>query len=184
MKRMSQLLRQMLVTLALALSIMLTFSQPSYAQSQDFFCGTYQGEPTTFVRSLWGHTPLISWIDNSFPSPWNPSTRCQLVSAKLEKFYKNGTLKYLKAGKLRGQPVLCVAGYKGGACLPNGVLVTLKPGTNPQRTLELLLNKNHLIAGQPIAMGETENNPKFTTETDEATYFDMQDFLSKNNTEL
>ncbi|MGB7444949.1 MAG: COP23 domain-containing protein [Coleofasciculaceae cyanobacterium] len=181
MKRKYQLLRQRLVTLVMALSIMLTFSQPSYAQSSEFFCGINKGEPTTFVRTLWGNIPIIRWVDDSFPSPWSPSKRCKLVSARFEKFYQNGTLKYLKAGQLRGQPVLCVAGYKGGNCLPNGVLVTLKPGVNPQRTLEQLLNKDTRTKGQPMAMGELQTGNNFITEVNNATYFDIERFLNENN---
>ncbi len=161
---------------SLALSAIASFAQPSIAQNRNqYFCGTSNGQPTTFVRTARGIIPLIRWTNKSFRDPWTPVRRCEEVSNRFQRFYNNGTLKYIRAGKLNRQPVLCVAGYKGGACLPNGLLVTLKPGTNPHNTLKSMLDLRALAAGQAIELrGSDGTAVDLFEEVNGATYFNLE----------
>jgi hypothetical protein len=167
----------------LATAMTAAFPQPSIAQSSrqsQFFCGMSNGKPATFVRNNRKRTTevIISWVDNSFPPPYDAQTRCEKVSARFQQFYDNGTLEYLKAGKVNGQNVLCIAATLGGPCLPNGVLVTLKPGTDPQRTMQRLRNSQSRADGRPVEL--SGGNDGIVYKDGEA-YLDMRQFLPDEN---
>jgi|GEM_PF-774219 len=136
---------------ALAMTSLPGLAQTSAATTSRFFCGLYRGHPATVVRTVSrGNIPLILWVDDAFPEPWNPQSRCEEISARFQRFYENGTLNYLRGSVMNGQPALCVASYQGGDCLPNGLLLTLKPYTDPHAVLERLLTKRVMVDGQPI----------------------------------
>jgi hypothetical protein len=173
MTRKPQLLTQALVGFAFAIGATVTFSQPSHARDT-FFCGMSNGQPATIVRnSKWENIPMIRWVDDSFPPPWKPTRRCEEISARFQRFLDNGLLRYLKGGWLNGQPVLCVAAYKGGPCLPNGLIVTLKPDSNPERILNALLDyRNH-------AGGFIDLRSGLLSTVDGELYFNIGDFLTE-----
>ncbi|MFN6559075.1 MAG: COP23 domain-containing protein [Nostoc sp. ChiSLP01] len=123
---------------AIALGSTATLVQPGYTQSNKFFCGISMGVPATILRTSTGPIPVIRWVDDSFRPPWTPEQRCEEISARFERFYNDKKLNFIRTGKISNQPVLCVASYKGGPCLPNGVLVTLKVGTDAPLTLKRL----------------------------------------------
>jgi hypothetical protein len=167
MTRQPQLLTQALVGFAFAIGATVTFSQPSHTQERDrFFCRISNGQPTTMIRNTWGPTPMIHWV-NSFPN-WTPARRCEDVSTRFQRFYRNGTLKYLKGGWYNNQPVLCVAAYKGGDCFD--VLVTLKPGSDPEETLRLLINYKDL----PLSLSSG-----FISTVDGQLYFNIDFFITE-----
>lgn len=113
--------------------------------------------PRPFFETERGSMPLIRWSDRSFPPPFTPSQRCQIVSERFQKFDDNGTLKYIKTGRINNLPVLCVAAYKGGGCLPDGLLVTFKPGTDPNKTLVKLLDQRVWAASETISLSSGDN---------------------------
>ena len=167
---------QILIRFAIILGAITTLSQPSYAQ-QRFFCDEEQ--LVTNVRTERGKVPLIHWLDRSFSPPWTPLERCKQVSARFEQFSNNGTLKYIKAARMNNQPVLCVAAYKGGACLPNGLLVTFKPGTDPNLTLTRLLDRRARPTGQPINLSGGKSDRELIFEVNGEKYFDMESWLAQ-----
>lgn len=177
------LLTQILSLIALTLSYGATFTQPSYAQSKKFECGMSRGVPATLVRTTRGTTvPLIRWVDTAFAPPWTPERRCEEISARFQRFYDNGTLNFLRAGSLQGQPVLCVAGEKGGPCLPNGVLVTFKHDRNPQETLQLLLDYRGGSGARPIELSGPSKNAAISSVND-AAYLDVKKFIDQAEAE-
>ncbi|AFY35510.1 COP23 domain-containing protein [Calothrix sp. PCC 7507] len=169
---------QMLGAITLALSSIATLIQPGYTQSNKFYCGMSGGVPATLVRTSRGNIPVIRWVDNTFPAPWTPQLRCEEISARFQNFYNNGTLNFLRAGKFGQQPVLCVASYKGGSCLPNGVLVTLKGDTDAPRTLQRLLDRQGLGGGRPIDLSGGDGKQLLSYDKDVA-YLDVAKFLSQ-----
>lgn len=153
-------------------------TQPSHAQSQKFFCGMSDGIPATMVRTSRGNIPMIRWVDTFFSPPWTPQQRCREISNRFQHFYNNGTLNFLRSGKLRGQPVLCVASENGGPCLRNGVLVTLKPNSNPQDTLQLLLDYRGGSSGGFIELNGGGNRNNRVISSNNAAYFNVKRFLA------
>ncbi|MFN6471544.1 MAG: COP23 domain-containing protein [Nostoc sp. SerVER01] len=167
-----------LSTIAIALGSTTTLIQPGYTQSSKFYCGMSGGVPATIVRTSRGNIPVIRWVDDSFPPPWTAEQRCEEISARFQRFYENGTLNFIRAGKISKQPVLCVASYKGGSCLPNGVLVTLKAGTNAPLTLQRLLDRQGSGGGRAIDLSGGDSKEMFSYYKD-AAYLDVAKFISQ-----
>lgn len=164
-----------LVTGAIALSV-----EPATAQDR-FACDANQ--MSTTVQTERGSIPLIRWVDRSFPPPFTPEQRCQIVSDRFKKFDNNGTLKYIKADTINNLPALCVAAYKGGSCLPDGLLVTFKPGTDANQTLLKILDRRVWAASGPLKLSgggqPKENEPEpLISEVDGETYVNMEMFLN------
>jgi hypothetical protein len=171
----NQVLFKAILVMPVVAACVPAYAEPS-SQNTQFYCSLRGNNPTTLIRTSRGDIPLISWIDNTFPPPWNPKRRCEEISRKMQQFQDNGTLSFLKGSMLNGQPVLCVAGFRGGPCLANGVLVTLSPTANPQRTLERLLNRRQLAAGNPIGL---QGFGKFIFREENETFFSLKGFLDE-----
>ncbi|PMB00582.1 hypothetical protein CEN50_02630 [Fischerella thermalis CCMEE 5268] len=174
---------QILSIAALTLSSTASITQPSHAQTSKFFCGMSRGVPATLVRTSRGNIPIIRWVDEAFPPPWTPEKRCEEISSRFQRFYDNGTLNFLRAGKLRSQPVLCVASEKNGPCLANGVLVTLKPDRNPRETLQRLLDYRGGSGGVSIDLSgfgtNNNNNSAVVTGGDDTAYVDVKKWINE-----
>ena len=148
-------------------------------RAQDrFACDTNQ--MLTTVETERGSVPLIQWTDRSFPPPFTPKQRCQIVSDRFKTFHDNGTLKYIKADKINNLPALCVAAYKGGSCLPNGLLVTFKPGTDANQALLKILDRRVWAANGPIRLSSKDKPEALVSQIDGETYFNMEGFLNWN----
>ncbi|NEP45396.1 MAG: hypothetical protein F6K35_41725 [Okeania sp. SIO2H7] len=148
--------------------------------SSKFYCGDLNGTPATYVRARRGSVPIIVWVDDSFPAPWDPLTRCRDISARFQRFYDNGQLNYIKAGRLNRQSVLCITRTQPGECLSGGLLITLKPETNPQLTLQRLRDIQISGSGVPIELSASQQIFYINGEA----YLNMRAFLEdapKNN---
>ena len=146
------------------------------AMAQDrFACDTNQ--MSTTVQTERGSIPLIRWVDRSFPPPFTPEQRCQIVSNRFKTFHNNGTLKYIKAETINNQPALCVAAYKGGSCLPNGLLVTFKPGTDANQALLKILDRRVWASSGPIRLSSKDQPESIISQVNGETYVNMERFL-------
>ena len=169
---------RILSVIALAVASNATFTQLSNAQSNQnskFVCGMSRGVPATLVRTSRGNIPIIRWVDTAFPQPWTPERRCEEISSRFQRFYDNGTLDYLRAGKVSNQSVLCVAGERGGSCLPGGILVTLKPGTSPQETLDRIMDYRGRSSGGIIEL----SGAGLVSLKNDAAYLDMKKMIAQ-----
>lgn len=149
-----------------SLTIATTFigSHPASAGSTTFVCGTSQGVPATMARTPRGDVPVIRWVSSYFSgSGWTPERRCQEVSQRFESYNQTGALNYLTTGEENNLPVICVTDRKGGSC--HGTLFTLKNGSNPDATLQNLLNVRIRASG-PLRESKQSR-----------AYIDMNDFL-------
>lgn len=149
------LLAQILAALGITLGAISISAESSIAQDR-FSCDPNQ--VSTMVSTERGSIPLIRWTDRSFPPPFSPAQRCEIVSQRFRKFDSNGTLKYIKADKINNLPVLCIAAYKGGSCLPDGLLVTFKPGTDANNVLVKILDRRVWAAGDPLKFNSSGGN--------------------------
>lgn len=158
------------ITSLLALSVVagatvLMGNQPAQAGEQRFSCAQSGGAPATMAKTKRGYIPVIKWTSEYFGSSgWSPQARCQEVSDRFETYYQEGTLNFLTTGRKNRQSVVCVAEYKGGPC--SGLLFTLKPGSNPGRTLQQLLSVRVGASG-PL------------NESTARVYIEMEEFLNK-----
>ncbi len=117
------------------------------ASTTNFICGTWQGVPATLAMTPKQETiPVIRWDSRHFSNAgYNPRTRCQLVSNRFQYFYESGQLNYITTGLINRMPVVCVTDAYGGGC--NGLLFTLKPGSNPSQTLQELMAVRFRVKG-------------------------------------
>ncbi|WP_299414784.1 COP23 domain-containing protein [Acaryochloris sp. IP29b_bin.148] len=155
-----------LIALSVAAGAILAVgSQPAQASEQRFSCGQSGGTPATMAKTKRGYVPVIRWTSDYFGSSgWSPQARCTEVSNRFEAYHRNGTLKFLTTGRMNRQSVVCVASQDGGPC--SGLLFTLKPGSNPGRTLQRLLDVRYRATG-PL------------NESAARVYINMEDFLDK-----
>ena len=173
----TNLLTKAAITIGLALSAIAVSSESSQAQSR-FTCDT--DRMSTTVHTERGAIPLIRWTDGSFPPPYTPQQRCEIVSDRFQKFNEQGTLKYIKADTINNQPALCVAAYKGGSCLPDGLLITFKPGTDANQTLLKILDRRVWAASGPIQLS-SNSTESLVSKVDGTTYVNMEAFLNSTN---
>jgi hypothetical protein len=141
-----------------------TISQPSYAESATFYCGQNQdGVPVTFARTQDGkNVPMIRWLSNNyFSQKLTPQRRCQEVSQRFQRYLDNGTLRFIKAGVLSGQPVICAAAQKNAPCTDSTLLFTLKRGSNPNAIARRLFFNIDSANGNGIdeVGGDRSNDP-------------------------
>ncbi len=193
------LLTKSIVGLSIVTSAIATMAKFSYAQQLDSTSSIKDSSATeaivsqaqdrfscdstmvsTIVQTERGTVPLIRWVDRSFPPPYTPEQRCQIVSERFQKFDNNGTLKYIKADEMNSQPVLCVAAYKGGSCLPDGLLVTFIPGTDANNTLLQILDRRVWAAEDEIYLDSSSDN-KVISQENGKTYVDIETFLDRFN---
>ncbi len=128
---------------AVAVGMTATFSQPGQTQSapgqKGFYCDMSTGVPVTMYQNSQGmREPWIKWVSDAFSgSGYDPTTRCQQVSGRLETYRRNKQLKYITVGRMNGENVVCTASMVNGRC--EGLIFTLKPGQDAVRTLTNLL---------------------------------------------
>lgn len=135
------------------------------AAEQRFACGQSGGIPATMAKTSRGPVPVIKWTSGYFSnSGYSPLRRCQIVSDKFQQYFETGELNYLTTGRVNRQNVVCVAKAEKANC--SGVLFTLKPGSNPGRTLQRLMDVR-LRASGPL------------NETYGRVYINMEQFLSE-----
>jgi hypothetical protein len=125
-------------------------------QSVTFICGmSRDGVPTTFARELTnGGIPknksIIRWVsDFGTEKGYDQQKRCEEVSNRFQDYSNQRLLNYITTGKEKGLDTICVAKDKerGGPCL---ILLTLKPGTNPNQVLHQLLSEHLESDGIPL----------------------------------
>ncbi|WP_373537944.1 COP23 domain-containing protein [Microcoleus sp.] len=157
-----QLLTKVLATSAIALSSLTVPFEPSYGWSspteKGFSCSTVRGAPVTVYQNSQGAVePWIEWNSDYFSgSGYNPQTRCQLVSQRLEIYRRNRVLKYITAGRMNGQNVICTANQVNGLC--QNLIYTLRPGQDPIGSLYNLLAWRQGYVGMP-SFDESRNIP-------------------------
>jgi hypothetical protein len=159
-----RLFASVLTGFAIAIGTTITLNQPSNAVSATFYCGKTNGVPTTFVRTQDGkNLPMIRWVSDIFRgTKLTPQHRCQEVSRRFQSNYDNGTLRYIKAGMLNGQAVVCATTQKDAACSDKNLLFTLQRGSDPDATVRKLFDRRALAAGKAVNQvggGDNSNEP-------------------------
>jgi len=171
----SHLLLQVLAGCGLSATIFANYNSPAYAQER-FFCDEQYLSTTVYTER--GAIPLIRWTNATFPPPYTPNERCKIVSHRFETFEQNGTLKYIKPDRINNLPVLCVAAYRGGSCLPNGLLVTFPPGTDANQAMLRLLDRRVWAAEGTVDFCHGCSDERIISEVDGETYLNMEGLIN------
>ena len=147
-------------------------SQAEIKTNNTYYCAQLNGDWNTFVNTPRGRVTLINW-QNQFSEKWTPKNRCSAVSGRFQKFLDNGNLRYIRTGEVNNLPVICVADNRGGNCPDRNVLITLKPGTEPEGVLVRLIDFRRSVSGQTLTL--SADDPGFYA--DGEFYVDMEKFL-------
>jgi hypothetical protein len=128
--------------------------QPSQAQShRKFSCDMVAGIPTTVAKTVRGNIPTIRWVKSFTGKYNNVSQRCTEVSNRLDRFNRDGKLKFIRTGNVNSYPVLCVdTGVSGNTCPMTSVLVTLPKGTDSSQVLQQMLDLRARASGKIIQL--------------------------------
>lgn len=144
-----QRLNSVLSASVLIITAAFIFPKSADAQKTTFFCDLSNSVPTTMARNDRRQAPLIRWVSNfGSQAGYTAQQRCLEVSNRFQEYYDMGKLKFLTTGRINGQNVVCVAERVGGACA--GLLFTLKPTSNPSKTLENLLDIRTNAGASPL----------------------------------
>jgi hypothetical protein len=143
-----------ILLLGAILTIDSQWARPSQAQpSRKFQCELVAGVPTTVVKTVRGNIPTIHWVKSFTGRYNNVSRRCTEVSTRLDRFNRNGQLKFIRTGNVNSYPVLCVdTGVSGNTCPMTSVLVTLPKGSDSSHILQQMLDLRARAAGQIIQL--------------------------------
>ncbi|MDY7004614.1 MAG: COP23 domain-containing protein [Cyanobacteriota bacterium] len=115
-----------------------------------FFCGSYKTPegvdvPATIIRSSSkADVPMFFWKDTSWGQKWDPKTRCQEVSRRLQISYDSGIINYIFPGRLNNYPTLCISKeISDPQCHDQNLLITLKSGENANNFLQEITAFRH-----------------------------------------
>ena len=147
-----------ILLLSMTLVIDSQWAQPIQAQpSRKFQCELVAGVPTTVVQTVRGSIPTIHWVKTFTGRYNNVNQRCAEVSTRLERFNRNGKLKFIRTGNVNSYPVLCVdTGVSGNTCPMTSVLVTLPKGSDSSHILQQMLDLRARAAGKVIQLSGTQ----------------------------
>ena len=100
-----------------------------------FLCDTSTGEPVTVYQNPQGfREPWIRWNSNFFSgSGYDPLTRCQQVTQRLENYSRNKQLNYVTVGIVNNQKAICTSSRVNGPC--EGLIYTLRRDQDPAPAL-------------------------------------------------
>ena len=168
----------------LTVGVAATVNLPTVAQqNRRYFCGsdnnpTYGNVPATIARTQRGPVPMIHWVSDWIEdSKWTPQARCEAVADRFQRYYENGSLKYMRTGQSGAYPVICIASRQGGNCLQKNTLVTLEPGTNAVDVLQQMTDLRRRVGG-PL---ELSHDLFFYV--DQEAYIDMEVFMEQAQVE-
>jgi Circadian oscillating protein COP23 len=151
----------------------MTASQAAVAAN--FACDRYEGRLATVIKTKKGSIPIVVWDSTAFSnSGYSPENRCQLVTQRFKNFHSSGQLKYLTAGQLKNQPVICATFQLSQKCTARNLLFTLKPGSSPYNILQKL-NDIRNRAARTQVVEESASQPPVNPST--ANSVDMNDWL-------
>ena len=108
-----------------------------------------------FIPEAKQHRRIIAWESDSFPNTgWTPRKRCELISQKFQEFYNQDRLRHMTHGRINGSGVICAPKF-GGTCNTENQLFTVKPGSDPEKVLDELIE---IAKGQSAPVWQTADN--------------------------
>ncbi len=143
------------------------FAQTANAQAKTrFACGVDKNVPATVAILPDGtQAPIIRYVSGAFEQAgYSNQKRCEEISERFQYYNDRKEIDFMTTGRINGQNVICVTRQEGGDCSRDlkseGLLITVRPGVNPQTTLEQLINVR-VQAGSTLE--ETEARPYVNT---------------------
>jgi hypothetical protein len=155
MKTQSRLIALAVSTFTVAISSFLLSVRASQANTISYKCGSDGGYPATIVtHPVRGDLSLIRWVAAfGSNSEWTPQRRCEQVTKKFNQNYANGRTAYIVPGYFNRYAVLCASPHKSSQtidCPDAWVLMTLRPGDDPNEAIKRFAELNTVVGTQPL----------------------------------
>jgi hypothetical protein len=155
-------------------STILNLSPSASASDDKYYCREVNGAYGIYARTERGDLGLLNF-ERDVPETWTIAERCVEVAQRFQRFYDNGNLRFIGAGFVNDEPVLCALKDKietDNPCNSENVLVTLPPQSDPVEVARDLMNTRDLANGRSIDVnGGTEG--KLETYVNGNTYYDL-----------
>jgi Circadian oscillating protein COP23 len=163
-----------LLTVGSTLAVMSVGSAQAQDKSARFFCGRdASGSPATMVEPAnKARKPvvLIRWKSRFFDGAgYTPVQRCAIVSKKFQDAYTKNSNFVFTTTVANGEPVICSAESRGGACTT--LLYTVKRGYQDPILTMLRLEQTRIGASGPL-------NESSGGGSSEPSYVGVQDLIA------
>jgi len=118
----------------------------AFASERGFSCDLSNEVPQTLYQGSSEDPEVwIRWGSNFFSSSgYDPLSRCQIVSDRLENYRRKSQLNYIGVGRMNNQNIICTA-LVPGECI--GLIYTLKPQQDPVETLQQFMQHRSGVVG-------------------------------------
>lgn len=128
----------------------LWLSKSSLAQSSKYFCSTFNGNPSTMMRTVYGDVPIIIWTSRRFLAGQSHLQRCETAARGFQRaFERNATI--YRAGKVGdGQSVICAVNEDNDPCSHANTIIALNRETDPNDAIAKLLRSRYLASLRPV----------------------------------
>ncbi|NER36625.1 MAG: hypothetical protein F6J93_22010 [Oscillatoria sp. SIO1A7] len=153
----------------------------SFPVARGFFCSSASGVPETRYQNSTGKAEVwIRWQSEFFAAGgYDPLTRCQEVSDRLETYRRNDRLNYIGIGRMNGQNIICAQASPQN-CV--GLIYTLKPTQDPAATLEQFMQHRMGLAGTaPLYESADPDEDAAPDATGASYYIDVRPFLERDS---
>lgn len=100
------------------------------ASSNKYHCREIEGIYGVYSRNERGDMNLLSFT-RDVADGWSIEQRCQEIATRFQRYYDNDILRFIGAGHVNQEPVLCAIATREESCNKKNILVTLPPKTQP-----------------------------------------------------
>ncbi len=163
------LLIRIVTVIAICTSI-LAIAPSLQASSDKYSCRKIDGIYGIYSRTERGYIRLLNFT-RDVSQDWSIVKRCEIVAQRFQRFSDNSILKFIGAGYVNAEPVLCAVTEKGQLCNSANMLVTLPHQSDPIESARKLKDTRGLARGSVIDVNGTEG--KLENYVDGNTYYDL-----------
>jgi hypothetical protein len=159
---------------SILIGAIVTLSPSTSASTDKYYCREVNGTYGVYSRTERGSLGLLNF-KRDVPKDWTLAKRCEEVAQRFQRFYDNGTLRFIGADFVNDEPVLCAVKDKiteSEPCNSENILVTLPPQTDPVEAARQLMDARSLARGQAIDVNGG-NKGKLETYINGNTYYDL-----------
>lgn len=149
---------------------MLNISTTAKASSEQYSCMEVAGIHGIYSNNHRGKINMINFT-RDVSEEWSLEKRCEEVAKRFQRFHDSGVLRFIGAGYVNTEPVLCAVVETGELCDSNNVLVTLPPNTDPVEGARRLMDTRSLAVGRVISVNGKEG--KLEKYVDGNVYYDL-----------
>ena len=177
-------LNKIIASIAFVASLTTLTTIVSASNDNKYHCQQINGVYGVYSRVPRGDIRLMEF-NRDVNQEWSIASRCEEVAIRFQRYDDNGILRYIGAGYLNNEPVLCAIVEEEQSCIDENLLVTLPADADPITSARLLMDTRGLARGRVIAVSGDEKIEVTTSNGN--TYYDLealeQAVLSKENSD-